>query len=208
MIPMGHDDVDDPMDAENDPGFELRTQPISDKKSQKMQQLLYNEFGQVLRSKGFIWLAGRDDLHGELSQAGATLRISPGNPWFASVPEDMWEGVDKEEVKKDFEGDHGDRRQEIVFIGIDVKKEKLSMALDSCLCSTSEFENEKYIQDCMKDCPFLKWPQIEFAEVTVSTSTSLTQEGSMEVELISQADCETGEANSQHLRRSARLQQR
>jgi hypothetical protein len=207
MIPMGQD-VDDPMDTEDDPGFELRTQAMSEKKSKKMQQLLHNEFGQVLRSKGFIWLAGRDDFHGELSQSGATLRISPGNPWFAAVPEEMWEGVDKEEVKKDFEGEHGDRRQEIVFIGIDVKKENLCTALDSCLCSTSEFENEEGLQDCIKDCPFLKWPQIEFAEVTVSASTSLTEEGSEEIEMSYQEACETAEAtSSQLLRRSPRLQQ-
>ena len=30
---------------------------------------------QVLRSKGFLWLAGRDEMSGEWSQAGAVIRI-------------------------------------------------------------------------------------------------------------------------------------
>lgn len=30
---------------------------------------------QVLRSKGFVWLAGRDDVGGDWSQAGSVLRI-------------------------------------------------------------------------------------------------------------------------------------
>lgn len=33
---------------------------------------------QVLRSKGFVWLAGRDDVSGDWSQAGSVLRIRCG----------------------------------------------------------------------------------------------------------------------------------
>lgn len=36
------------------------------------------EHPQVLRSKGFVWLGGRDELSGDWSQAGAVLRVRCG----------------------------------------------------------------------------------------------------------------------------------
>lgn len=49
---------------------------------------------QVLRAKGFFWLAGRDNLGGEWSQAGAILRMTMGAPWFAALPKEAWPAVD------------------------------------------------------------------------------------------------------------------
>jgi hypothetical protein len=40
------------------------------------------------------------------------------------------------EVLKDFHGVVGDRRQELVFIGLNIKEALLSAALDACLCET------------------------------------------------------------------------
>lgn len=48
---------------------------------------------QVLRGKGFFWLAGRNDVGGDWSQAGAILRLSPGAPWFAALPKEAWPNV-------------------------------------------------------------------------------------------------------------------
>jgi G3E family GTPase len=190
---------------------------------------------QVLRSKGFMWLAGRNDMSGDWSSAGAVMRVrcgdglqgaplrhhqptlsqpaslrklskllpagvlegvalslqlqshcgviltlaplpawpslcSVGGPWFAAIPEELWPDVDvsvseqtrwmhgannlpceinqcpnpppsppfppfpppphpphthtplqPDKVKEDFEPGTGDRRQELVFIGIGVK---------------------------------------------------------------------------------------
>ena len=45
---------------------------------------------QVLRSKGFIWMAGNDVMSGEWSQAGTILRMSCGGPWFAAIPREAW----------------------------------------------------------------------------------------------------------------------
>lgn len=47
--------------------------------------------------------------------------------------------MQEEEVLKDFvdDGAIGDRRQEIVFIGQDVKKGALCAALDGCLCDST-----------------------------------------------------------------------
>lgn len=48
---------------------------------------------QVLRGKGFFWVAGRNDVGGDWSQAGAILRLSPGAPWFAALPKEAWPNV-------------------------------------------------------------------------------------------------------------------
>lgn len=153
VVPLGEDDDDD-----DESGVEIQTAVVSDVQSQKKQSLMHAKFGQILRSKGFIWLSGRDDFHGEMSLSGSILRISPGAPWFGAIPEDLWDVPDPEEVKKDMEGDYADRRQEIVFIGIDMKKDLICEALDSCLVAESEtvFAND----------PFMPWPQLEIAEVS------------------------------------------
>ena len=80
--------------SDEESGFELRTQHLSEKDAECKQNNLYSKYGQVLRSKGFFWIVGRDDVHGEWSTAGAVLRFSPGSPWFAAIPEEMWDGAD------------------------------------------------------------------------------------------------------------------
>jgi G3E family GTPase len=47
-------------------------------------------FGNLLRSKGFVWVAGRDDHCAEWSSAGGLLRFGTGGPWYAVLP--RWVG--------------------------------------------------------------------------------------------------------------------
>lgn len=102
-------------------------------------------FRNLLRSKGFVWLATRPNQSGDWSQAGAMLTFSPGLQWFATVPKNEWplpEGeAGKELVKmieRDFDGEWGDRRQEVVLIGEGLDVEGLTSTLNSCLLSDEE----------------------------------------------------------------------
>ena len=101
-----------------------------------------SEFGHILRSKGFCWIAGRDEFQAAWAQSGRLLSIQPMTPWLVSQPEDKWtEGRSPEEVealKEWFEGEYGDRRQAIVFIGTDLKKEKFIASLNECLLIDNE----------------------------------------------------------------------
>ena len=103
-----------------------------------------NLMGELLRSKGFIWVATSHDLMGGWQQAGNVLRILPENPWMCLEPE-KWEGTGVEDlVRKDMQQENGDeyeyqdRRQEIVFIGHRMKRDVIQALLDKCLLTDEE----------------------------------------------------------------------
>ncbi|NUK72465.1 GTP-binding protein [Streptomyces lunaelactis] len=73
-------------------------------------------YGQVLRSKGFFSLAGREQVTGLWSQAGAVARFEPSGT-------------------SDGESGQG---QELVFIGTGLRPEALRAALDACLLRADE----------------------------------------------------------------------
>ena len=100
-------------------------------------------FNHVLRSKGFIWIAGKDMFMGGWSQAGIIVTVNKIRKWYIDIPKeelDQLENEEREAIIKDFEKDIGDRRQEIVFIGDFDKKEqdRLMFELDKCLMSKDE----------------------------------------------------------------------
>lgn len=49
---------------------------------------------QIFRSKGFAWIARRDDMMAEWSSAGNILRLTCGGPWFAVLPPEAWPDVE------------------------------------------------------------------------------------------------------------------
>lgn len=104
---------------------------------EKIHQFFNEPWSGVVRGKGFFWLSTRPDFVGEVSQAGAFVKHSGMGRWWVSVPKDRWpESEAFENMMKDkWDADYGDRRQEIVFIGLKghMDEAMLRKRLDDCL---------------------------------------------------------------------------
>ncbi|WP_395681210.1 zinc metallochaperone GTPase ZigA [Inquilinus sp.] len=89
----------------------------------------------VIRSKGHFWLATRPRWVGEMSQAGAILRHEAIGFWWAAVPRDRWPQDQEMRLMIESRWDpvFGDRRQELVFIGIGIDQAAIRRDLDACL---------------------------------------------------------------------------
>ncbi len=120
------------------------------------------QFGWVLRSKGFAWIAGRDDVMCEWAQAGQLLSLTPMMNWYVELPEEDWNltsDAEKESVKANFRPFYGDRRQEIVIIGTHLNQKELVTALDLCLLTAKELAcHNMYDKDQYFD-PLPCWPR-------------------------------------------------
>lgn len=112
----------------------------------------------VVRAKGFFWISSRPDYVGEMSQAGAFVRHSGMGRWWVSVPKNRW--PENEDFKKAMEDnwseEYGDRRQEMVFIGLkgDMDETAIRKSLDDCLINDYlDFPDKS---EALKD-PFPEW---------------------------------------------------
>ena len=99
-------------------------------------------FAGVLRSKGLMWIASRNDWAYDWSQAGCSIRMNPAGYWWASAPEEQWpdDAESIAEIESKFVGPHGDRHQELVFIGNSMDQSRVNGILDSCLLTDQEFD--------------------------------------------------------------------
>ncbi|MGD9683271.1 MAG: zinc metallochaperone GTPase ZigA [Candidatus Obscuribacterales bacterium] len=107
---------------------------------EKVREFLSLEWPGVLRSKGFFWVATRMDYSIEWSQAGGACRIEPGAMWWAAMPQETWpqDPLLQKELYQAWREPWGDRRQELVFIGIEMDRDWLVSALDACLLTDGE----------------------------------------------------------------------
>ncbi len=114
----------------------------------------------VIRAKGHFWLATRAEFLGELAIAGHQKSVSRMGRWWAAVPKNRWpdDGTFEEFVIRHWDGVWGDRRQELVFIGIGLDKAAITKALDACLVPTDEFTPEKW--ERLND-PFPAWGEAQ-----------------------------------------------
>lgn len=94
----------------------------------------------LLRAKGFLWIASRHDITGQWSLAGASGTLEPLGFWWASVPESEWpeDPEERAQIRRDWDNTWGDRRQELVLIGIQLPEAAIRAALDHCLLTDEE----------------------------------------------------------------------
>lgn len=125
---------------------------------EKIHQFFNEPWPGVVRAKGFFWLSTRPDFVGEVSQAGAFVKHTGMGRWWASVPKDRWpEGNTFDRIVKDkWTPEYGDRRQEIVFIGLkgQMDEDAIRACLDDCLIQ--DYLAEPKVWQNIDD-PFPEW---------------------------------------------------
>jgi G3E family GTPase len=107
----------------------------------RFRECLEETWPGVVRSKGFFWLATRMDNAMVWSQAGGACRVEPGGLWLASLDEADWPEEfldDPQAVRTEWHPEFGDRRQELVFIGMNMDQATLTAGLDTCLLTDEE----------------------------------------------------------------------
>jgi G3E family GTPase len=123
----------------------------------RFHDALQQHWDGLLRSKGFFWLATRPDKFGVWSQAGRTARCDLGGFWWADIPETNWPPHDslREQIRRNWSSEVGDRRQELVFIGIELDEAAIRGRLDACLAT--EDETASALAALRESDPFPPW---------------------------------------------------
>ena len=129
---------------------------------QRLWDVLQEEMVGLLRSKGTIWLASRPHWMGGWSQAGGMLSLEQLPPWYAEQPSEAWPQDEETRHWLDsiWDEEVGDRRQELVLIGIDLPRETLQKKLDAALVTEAEWEAGERLWVSWDD-PFPLWDEKE-----------------------------------------------
>lgn len=130
---------------------------------EKFFHLLHNteQFGKLLRSKGYFWLATRPQFCAQWSQSGGIARYGFYGMFWKSLPKSSWPTNEESlaEIQKQWVEPFGDMRQELVFIGQNLDKDKFTNALNQCLLSEEELLKGKDHWATLND-PFPEWEEI------------------------------------------------
>ena len=121
--------------------------------------------GNLIRSKGYFWLASRFDQAGSWSQAGGIMHHGYAGLFWSAVKPELWppDADHRREIMSQVEPPYGDRRQEIVFIGQNMDAAEATAALDACLLTDAELAAGQAAWSQYTD-PFPAWaPVIEEA---------------------------------------------
>ncbi len=129
---------------------------------EKFYQFLHStkEYGKLIRSKGYFWLASRPEFAGQWSQAGGIARYGFAGMFWKAIPKENWP---KDEdyltsIENQWVEPFGDMRQELVFIGQGLDQASMTRALDDCLLSEEEVVQGKDYWATLND-PFPAWEQ-------------------------------------------------
>ncbi|MET0389374.1 MAG: zinc metallochaperone GTPase ZigA [Polyangiales bacterium] len=115
----------------------------------------------VLRSKGFFWLATRMDVTGLWSHAGGSATCSGIGFWYAAVDRAGWpdHAEHQARITREWQEPWGDRRQELVFIGVELDEPGLRARLDAALLTDKELAAGPAAWARLPD-PFPAWTEV------------------------------------------------
>ncbi|WP_078379296.1 GTP-binding protein [Sutcliffiella halmapala] len=111
---------------------------------ERLMNWLENWPDNVIRAKGFFWLATRNNMAGLISQAGASIMIQGAGEWVATYNETDRIQTLKEEpdLMKKWDKIYGDRMTELVFIGVELEQQLIEHSLDTCLLTEAEMQED------------------------------------------------------------------
>lgn len=129
---------------------------------EKFYDFLHNakDYGKLIRSKGYFWLATRPEFVGQWSQAGGIARYGVAGMFWKAIPKEEWP-TDQDyldAINDIWQEPYGDMRQELVFIGQGLEQEKLIARLSECLLTEDEMEQGLDYWLSLED-PFPEWEQ-------------------------------------------------
>ena len=130
---------------------------------ERILEVLNGDLPGVIRAKGHFWISARPDWVAEFSLAGALSSVQPLGTWWATVPEDRRPNHDSARayMEAHWQEPWGDRRQEIVFIGVGIDWPTLKTRLDKCLVPTVVATGPDNLPDYPD--PFPIWRRVEDA---------------------------------------------
>ncbi len=134
----------------------------------RLAEMFGRPFPGVLRAKGFFWLASHPERAWNWSLAGLSFKVEPGKIWMAAFAEEEGNAFELfRQTARDWHPEFGDRKQEIVFIGIDPEKDELIKTLDDCLLTDEELSewrrNSRTFDDSLfsEICPRMDMSQTQ-----------------------------------------------
>ena len=120
------------------------------------------QYGKLIRSKGFFWLGSRLEYAGQWSQAGGIARYGYAGLFWRSVPKKDWPTDEQAlaSIKENWVEPFGDMRQELVFIGQNLDETAMKKDLDECLVSEDDMLKGEEFWINLND-PFPPWQEIQ-----------------------------------------------
>lgn len=126
----------------------------------RFKALIESNLTGVIRAKGFFWLATRMEWAGAWQLAGSVGRHAAAGFWWSAIDPRQWpeDPEARAYIKQNWAEPFGDRRQEVVFIGIDLDEADLRRRLDACLLTPAEMRAGVKAWRRLPD-PFPAWRQ-------------------------------------------------
>ena len=126
--------------------------------TRRLHELIMSGAIPTTRSKGFCWLATKHDFVALWSQAGGSCRVEPTGRWWAAAPRSLWprDREALEWIASKWDDPFGDRRQELVMIGVRLDESRVRALLDRCLLTDEELAAGPAAWESYAD-PFPEW---------------------------------------------------
>jgi G3E family GTPase len=126
----------------------------------------------ILRSKGLFWLNTRPKQAFLWNQAGGSLRAEPAGVWWSSMPYEQRIVhpafvAHQETIEADWHRHYGDRKQELVFIGLALNEDQITMELNACLVAEGEDGAAAPFEDAPDSWPMPRMEALQASDPAV-----------------------------------------